>query len=533
MAKKIIIPNEDEFASVCKLIDANLAQNDTRYNHTGSSIFVDGLEFVKSQDFVEEKNEENGYVVTEFGTTKKFSRFDNFAKPTRKVDNEMTWDNVVSENLDTFYKLNSFLIYAPYDEDTFESDKKIVEAGLLKMLPSQSERLVVKHTESADKETIFEVAVKFRFVFRGEPKYIINKFYFDADYNIFTPSQSKMLHEQINIIIKDAKTSESDEDSKIAIESDQVIRITNNILETMKKFDGFQNYLVGEAKEVFDSYVVDSRHNGQFNVEVSCDRAKLRYIAQLKMRLKEYKVIDSQSTQEIFIATVGMNGDLDLICAKCGTTVISQDLVPFTTIGTNGKESIAYSNINEITDKDIANSIITKHCMVPPALCKNCNMLLCNDLLATCTECGKTLCVDCTSNNIVDQYMIENKVNYFHTSCGVYCEDTFQTLPKSFTKRCGMCGKVNSNSYYKEKSNMCSLCEPIYTDEVFDDEEYRKLYAINKQILPIHLRSKNNLCNENFDSILFKVVKGKKEHFYRFDKNQLSTNKALRITKVH
>ncbi len=533
MAKRIIIPNEDEFFSVCKLIDANLSQKDTRYNHSEDSIYVDGLEFVRSKDFKEEESEENGYVVTEFGNTKKFTRFDNFSKATRSEDNDMTWDNVVSENLDTFYKLNSFLIYAPYDEDTFASDSEIVKQRLVKMLPAIHDRLVIKHTESADKETIYEVAIKFRFVFRGEPKYIINKFYFDAEYNVFTPSQSKMLHEQINIIIKDAKSGDLDEDSKISIESDQVIRITNNILEIMKMNDGFQSYLVGEAKQIFDNYVIDSRHNGQFNVEVSCDRAKLRYIAHLKMRLKEYKVIDSHSQQEIFIATVGMNGDIDLTCTKCGTNVISQDVVAYATIGANGKESIEYDNINDITDLNISNSLLAKHCMLPPAMCKNCNMLLCNELLATCTECGKTLCVDCNAGNIVDQYTLDNELHYFHTSCGVYCEDTFQTLPKSFTKRCGMCGKVNSNSYYSEKSNMCSLCEPIYTDEIFDDEEYRKLYAINKQILPLHLRRKNNICNENFDSVLFKVVKGKKELFYRFDKSQLAKNKALKLTKVH
>ncbi len=537
MAKKVKITNESEFGSVCKLIDANLSQNDTRYNHNHNSIFVDGLEFVVSKDFVEEENEDNGYVVTEHGATKKFSRFDNFNKATRSVDNQMTWDNVVSENLDTFYKLNSFLIYSPYDEDTFTNDKEIITNKLARILPNIHHRLVVQHSESSEKETIYEVAIKFRFVFRGEPKYIINKFYFDENYNIFSPSQSKMLYEQISLIVKDANDNKvdnsSDGENDITIESDQVIRITNNILTSMKSFQGFQGYLVGEAKDVFNSYVKDSRSSGQFNIEVACDRAKLRYIAHLKMRLKEYKIIDSQSTQELFLARVGINGDLDLICARCGTTIVNQDVVDFIKVGANGKESIGNAIVADLTDTDIANSVVSKHCMLPPSTCKSCNMLLCKELLSTCAECGKAVCVDCNMNNIVDQYIVDNKVNYYHTACGVYCEDTFQTLPKSYSKRCGMCGKVYTATNFAEKSNMCSLCSPIYSDEIFDDEEYKTMYKINKQILPIHLRGKNNLCNENFDSILFKVVKGKSEHVYHFDKAQLFANKPLKLTKIH
>lgn len=531
MAKKIKVPNEAEFQTVCKLIDANISQNETRYTYSDNSIYVDDFEFTKSKEFVEEQTADNGYVETEHGITKKFMRFDNFNANTRTDANAMTWENVVNDNIDTFYKLNSFLKYAPYDDNDCEGEKEIIETKLKRALPYVADRMIFARNDDIGKETIYEVAVKFRFVFRGEPKYVINKFYFDGNFALCSSSQSRLLYAQVDALVKEA-TANEENNEEVLIESDQVTKITNNILAVMQNQSGFQDYLIGEAKTVFDNYVKDTKNNGVFNVEVSCDRVKLRYIAHLRMRMKEYLVIDALSGQKIFDVRLGVKGELNVYCSKCGNEIISQDIIPFARIDINGKQTVAFGDINEMSESDLANSTITKHCQLPPVTCKSCTKLLCLTQLEKCSECGKTLCIDCSSNNIVSQYNDGKTISYYHTSCAVYCEDTFETLPKAYTKRCTVCGKIYSTKYFRDKVNMCKLCEPIYTDEVIDDELYRKIYNTHKNMLPLHLRNKKNICNENFDSILFKVVIGNNDHVYYFDKSQLLEDKPFKIKKL-
>ncbi|MEG1663228.1 MAG: hypothetical protein RR338_04500, partial [Clostridia bacterium] len=436
----------------------------------------------------------------------------NFFASSRSVGSDVTWAGVVDDTLNAFYQMHNFLVYAPIKNGDKSAQDKVKIATFLKSYLGEnvSSRMEVSKFGGDETVKVFEVAVKFRFIFRGEPQYVINKFYFKEDLSLCDAGTSRMLFSQIESIAKGSE-EKVDANAETQIESSQVSQMTEKIVEIMTSEEGFQNYLVGVAGEQFGIYEQIADDDGIQIDTIYCDRIKLRYIACLTLENRCYEVKNLANGVLLFSAKLDVNNGLTLVCAKCGTTVVE--------------------NSREVED-----GILAKHCSLPQN-CQRCNKFICCEKIEKCSVCGQPLCSDCDDDDTVCRWFDnkQNKMIYYHKKCANFCVDTYEYLPKEATRTCDKCGKTYSLKYFSGEVRLCNLCKPICSIKAADEDrpKYARIYRTHKAMLPVYLRlRKGNLCNENLSTILFRVASGKNFKVYMFDKRQIGGNKMFTLKKL-
>ncbi len=516
MADKIIkVANSQEFEYISQLVSQNQKDFNSKIIAHNGEIVANGQVFVCGNDSSEQNQMEVSY------NDKNFSRFDEFYMTSDEKTTSVTWSMIVDQTLDTFYKNNSYLIYAPIQSDTSRKDIIELDDFKRKYLPKYAGRLVVEKDNKNVIENIYEVAIKFRMIYQGEPRYVINKFYFSSDLELYSPAKSSQIYASIKEHLDQNQQEEKQIVEPLAI--NQVIEINKKIEDIMQQEQGFQDYLIGEAKQYFENYKQDALETMTDKAMIICDRIKLRYIANIKLEKKAYIMKDRISGQPMFDCYLSFSNNVTLSCSHCKKVLVDNGYVA---IDVNGKlEEIALDDLNY---DQMINCEDLSHYVFGSSICSKCDKLFCPTTLAKCSECGADICTNCNGDNVKISFDEKGDIIYYHKNCAVFCYDTLTFERKTNTQVCEICGQTYTKNYFQYNENKCNLCFPL-VNGTGDLEEMKQIYKQHKAFLPIGKRSLDNLCNENISAIVFKTKNGE---MFIMHKNNANKNKLISLKKL-
>ncbi|MDR3317851.1 MAG: hypothetical protein LBS99_00240 [Clostridiales bacterium] len=547
----IIISSKESFDNVVFLIENSVSVGDIAYDGKANKIKSGGDYFVLAgQDktaigYEESRRDPNG------GDKKKsFTRFDILDPEKRKArGTTQTWDTFLSEVLNSFYKKYSYLVYETIENASSEQlHKRIMRRLFDTAVPEISGSLDFDKNAVGSESCIYEVAVKFKMRLGGEPVSVINKFYLivmpDSSISLFPADRAAGLNNQIRHKARTANKQPgkppSSADALPAITSEKVDELISVIKRLLNGEDGFQAYLVGEAREQYDKFLETQAVVGEASasgIEIDCDGAQLRYISYLKLMNQSYFCRDGATGKLMFKVDFGINNELTVACANCNEIII--DAKSMSPDDKPVREYFADNEQAEISKNDYA--AVRRHCS--PVSCdlgfgRACKKLVCLNKVTSCPKCKKTICCDCLYDSVVTAYSPGGvaSTEYLHTPCLSFCYDTLTALPAEKTRECPCCKKRYSSTNFAG-SAYCRFCASVIgakpNSHGVTEPRLNALYQKHKDMLPFGLRRKKNICNENATMILFGVAKKRRMYYRLFDKNAAATDKTyLRTFKV-
>lgn len=505
------IRNKNEFDKLVTIIKDN--------NSTAITVDEKGNIVSNGNYYVKAFNTDEETYTEEIKDETTFKRFDAFYTQTPVAD---TWEIIKESAINTFFARRNFLVYSPIKVSI---DEKIqiekIKEYLRLLAPNVNQSILTFTPSSRETEVVYyEVAVKFAIKFNGEPVYVINKFYFDGNYNLVNPNKISYLN---NSIEREAKKHvESTNIESTNIESSIVNDFYDKIFAVMQT--DAEQYLVGNALKTYTEGLKTITQSDKMIV-IECGLPKFRYVAKLSMYQKKYIIRNSITNEAILECDIDSNNDVIFKCLQCNTEGIC----------TNNKIK-CYINEFEHEYREIdfskssdyyTNNELSKHLNDAP--CPSCNRYVCFGKYSTCPSCDKTICIDCINPTM----LIKTKGSDYqmHRKCAFYCTGTLKFVSKKDSRKCQCCGKVYSRDYFYEKSNLCKLCAPIllYNNQSIEvRNRVSELFQIHKKMFPLTKQLKNGICNEDLNGILFQID----TEVYYYDKKENSNSKYIKLKKL-
>ncbi|MBQ8374579.1 MAG: hypothetical protein IJX98_03260 [Clostridia bacterium] len=520
---EIKVTDRESFEDVCFLIREGLAPK---------GVTLDGYDIVTGNErfvLVDAGKEHRDAEDREGG----FHRFDALYSAEHAVG--QTWETMLSDVLNYFYEKHSYLVYDPIETDENEDKADCVRKAISKIY---GEKLDGKYTveERNDEQTegesyIYEVAIKFKLELGGIPMPVINKFYLDKNFRALSPASCKRVYERL-LHEKQDDTAEK-EVNRSAVNMDQgtMQNITSAIEELVyNEEDGFHSYLVGSAREQFEEFLEEQRLINQRSVdgEIFARDFKIRYVAYIKTQAKNYVVRDLKGNA-LFYAERG-NSDVSLTCAYCEEELIDGNVI---TIGEEGAQKTFVLDLSDkinlgLTEQDWReieeDKKMASHCAQQSCQWKGgeCKRFYCESKMQQCSECNRSFCFDCTHDEVIRRRIGQDGTEeIIHIPCAHFVVDTLDYEPKANVFTCFSCQRSFIKDFRNPNRTLCEVCAKVETPTTADRDACRDLYLMHKNLLPLQMRDKENLCEEDAQKIVFGIYKkGQFKFRYIIDKNE-------------
>ncbi|MGM9972083.1 MAG: hypothetical protein ACI35W_06715 [Anaeroplasmataceae bacterium] len=445
-----------------------------------------------------------------------FTRFDSFYSKEQTID---TWDTLKAYVIDHFFKRRNFLVYNPiFHELKKEEYESIILSYFKTYTPINTNDLVIIEKDESNESLIYEVAVKIPFKFFGNPIYVINKFYFDSNLNLLSSNASRDIYEDIKNNNNNTEKSQNNNLINYEINSDMVNIMNEKIIDKMK--DGFTDYLVGEAYDIFNEKTEDYIDNNK-EIIIECGMPKIRYIAVMKVFNKKFIIKNRLTAEYLFECSINSSNKATFKCLQCGQDgILSGDIINIYSKDSDNNKIITPMNINlkeRVSDEYLANDF--GYHVFKNKDCLDCSRYVCANTIIKCSSCNKKMCNDC----IKPDYVVKNSDYLLHKSCAFFNKETLSFVPKNEVMKCALCKREYSNSN-KYDDKYCLLCGPIVNFDSLDNsskKQYYDLFDIHKNMFGFRSRSKQNICNETINGILFKI----NQKYYFLDKMKYDLEK--------
>lgn len=518
---EIKVTDRESFEDVCFLIREGLAPQ---------GVTLDGFDIVSGNDrfiLVEATREHKEVEARDGG----FHRFDALYSTEQSAG--QTWETLLSDVLNYFYEKHSYLVYDPIETDANEDKAECIRRAISKIFGERLDgRYVIeeRNDEQTEGESyIYEVAIKFKLELGGIPMPVINKFYLDKNFRPLSPASCQRVYDRL---LQDKKHQNEDDFRAVqrnAVNMDQAkMQNITSAVETLiyENEEGIQNYLVGSAKELFQKFLEEQIRINQRNVdgEIFAREFKIRYIAYIKTMAKNYVVRDLKGNT-MFYAERG-NSDVTLVCAHCDESIVSGNVI------TVGEEGAKKQYVLDLTDtlnmglteeqwKEIVeDKALSSHCEAKTCSWKGgeCKRFYCASKVLECTECKNTFCADCKHDEVIRRRTnADGTEAIIHIPCASFVVDTLDYEPKTNVFTCYCCNRNFIKDKKAPNRTMCDVCASVQSPT----DAGRELYLVHENLLPLSMRSKENLCEEDAQKIVFGVYKkGIFKFRYIIDKNE-------------
>lgn len=518
---EIKVTDRESFEDVCFLIREGLAP---------VGVMLDGYDIVSGNDrfVLVETTREHREVEDRDGG---FHRFDALFSAEQSAG--QTWETLLSDVLNYFYEKHSYLVYDPIETDEGEDKTECIRKAISRVFGERLDgRYVIE--ERNDEQTeggsyIYEVAIKFKLELGGIPMPVINKFYLDKNFRPLSASSCRRVYDRL---LQDRKQEAGKEVRSIqrnAVNMDQAkMQNITSAIETLlyDNEEGIQDYLVGSAKELFAKFVEDQLRISQrdSDVEIYAKEFKIRYIAYIKTMAKNYVVRDLKGNT-MFLAERG-NNDVSLICAHCDETLISGNII---TVGDENEQQEFVLDLSDPINLGLSEDEwkvissdprLSGHCELKSCTWKGgeCKRFYCAANTLECAECKQTFCADCKHDEVVRRRTANDGTQeIIHIPCASFVVDTLDYEPKTKVFTCRSCNRNFIKDPKSPNRTICELCANVE----YATDACRELYLVHQNLLPLGMRSKENLCDEDAQKIVFGIFKkGQFQYRYILDKNE-------------
>lgn len=518
---EIKVTDRESFEDVCFLIQEGLAPE---------GVVLDGFDIVSGNErfILVEATREHHEVEDRDGG---FHRFDALYSVEQLAG--QTWETLLSDVLNYFYEKHSYLVYDPIETEAGEDKMESIRKAISKIFGERLDgRYVIeeRNDEQTEGESyIYEVAIKFKLELGGIPMPVINKFYLDKNFRPLSPSSCRRVYDRLQ---QDRRVQQSDDFRPVnrnAVNMDQAkMQNITSAVESLiyESEEGIQGYLVGSAKVLFEKFLEDQMRISQRNAEgeIFAKEFKIRYIAYIKTMAKNYVVRDLRGNV-MFYAERG-NSDVTLVCAHCDESIVSGNII--TLNDENGSKEYALDlsdglnlGLTEEQWKEVVeNKLLQSHCETKSCTWKGgeCTRFYCVSKMQQCTECNNFFCADCKHDEVIRRRTAQDGTEeIIHIPCASFVVDTLDYEPKTNVFTCYCCGRNFIKDKKAPNRTICELCAGVESST----DAARELYLVHKNLLPLSMRSKDNLCEEDAQKIVFGIYK-KGQFVYRYiiDKNE-------------